>query len=215
MTTQFPDLPERMRRLPVDHRGFPVPWFVAWQDGAPFFPAMDHEKFIRAWDHGLCWVCGQPTGRFRTFVIGPMCAVNLTSSEPPCHIECARFSARRCPFLANPRMQRVPVKKWTQGRANPAGEMIERNPGVALVWTTRNPRRFRVPDGHLFDIGDPKEIEWYTYGREATRAEVLASIETGLPSLTASIARELPCDRPAAQAELDRRLAAALDLVPA
>lgn len=47
-------LPARMRDLPIDDRGYPVPWFVAWVDGKPEFRAMDQEKFIRALREKLC-----------------------------------------------------------------------------------------------------------------------------------------------------------------
>ena len=105
--TRFPDLPATMRDLPVDHRGFPVPWFVAWIDGKPSFPVADGAKMALAVRQGLCWVCGGKLPKMRASVIGPMCAINRTISEPQSHLECARFSARRCPFMANPRMGRL------------------------------------------------------------------------------------------------------------
>ena len=99
-------MPERMRDLPVDSRGYPVPWFVAWQDGKPEFRAMDGDKFRRAVKEKLCWVCGARLGVHMTFVAGPMCGINRTASEPPCHADCAVWSATNCPFLANPRAVR-------------------------------------------------------------------------------------------------------------
>ena len=75
-----------------------------------------------------------------------------------------------------------------EGWAKPAGEMIERNPGVALLWTSRTYRAFTAPHpdgtaGVLFDIGDPSGVEWYAHGRRATRDEVMASIDSGMPIL--------------------------------
>jgi hypothetical protein len=32
LRADLPALPERMKRLSVDHRGFPVPWFVQWDE---------------------------------------------------------------------------------------------------------------------------------------------------------------------------------------
>ena len=85
-------MPDRIRRLPV-FRGYPVPWFVAWlENGEPEFRAMDRAKWSRAIKDGLCWVCGERLGAHRVFVIGPMCGVNKTTSEPPCHAECAEWS---------------------------------------------------------------------------------------------------------------------------
>src|SRR5580692_7475343 len=97
-------LPRRMTALPIDERGYPVPWFVDWIDGKPEFRAMDPRKFVRAIKEKLCWVCGQRLGVNVCFVAGPMCGINRTSSEPPSHRECAVWSAQNCPFLNNPRM---------------------------------------------------------------------------------------------------------------
>jgi hypothetical protein len=211
---RFPDLPRKMRGLLVDHRGFPIPWFVAYVDGQPQFPIADGRKFDIAWEKKRCWVCGGEIGRLKVFVIGPMCAVNRTSSEPPSHLECARFSARNCPFLTKPRMKRVGGENVACGAEAPAGEMIARNPGVALVWTSLNPHRWDDGrGGKLYDIGDPHAVEWYAEGRLATREEVMASITSGLPILE-DMCRQDP-DSAGAFAELNRRTAAALELVPA
>jgi hypothetical protein len=95
-------LPSRMKTLPVDERGYPVPWFVDWVDGKPEFRAMDGNKWESAVRYRLCWVCGGTLGVNKSFVAGPMCGINRTSAEPPCHLECATWSARNCPFLKNP-----------------------------------------------------------------------------------------------------------------
>jgi len=217
----FPDLPATMRHLPVDARGFPVPWFVAWRDGEPIFPAMDHDKLIRAIVDRRCWVCGGALGRLSAFVIGPMCLINLTSSEPPSHLECARFSARNCPFLTKPRMKRVGEEHFPNGvKGDAAGIMLERNPGVTLIYIVKGrgqpymvPPRGPGREGILFDIGKAHAVEWYAHGRLATRAEVLASIESGLPNLEQLV--EIDPDRDGARAELQHRTAAALELLPA
>jgi hypothetical protein len=87
------------------------------------------------------------------------------------------------------------------GQLDPAGIMIRRNPGVALVWTSRTFAPFRVSNGVLFDIGEPITAEWYAEGRAATTEEIRASIDSGLPALH-QIAEE---EGPDAVAELTRR----------
>lgn len=214
MNNRFPDLPATMRRLLVDHRGFPVPWFVPWQEGKPIFPAQAAGKAERAWALDLCWVCGGKLGRLAAFVIGPMCAVNLTSSEPPSHLECARFSARNCPFLPNPRMRRTIPFCQAEGRV--AGDGIERNPGATLLWivkTQAKGERFFAGNGFLFEIGKRHSHEWYANGRAATREEVMSSIETGLPLLEEMVIADP--DPEGAAAEFERRKLAAFELVPA
>jgi hypothetical protein len=203
------ELPDRIRSLPVDRRGFPVPWFVAWFDGEPDFRCVAAGKVEQAIHQSLCWVCGQPLGRFRTFVTGPLCAVNGISAEPPSHRDCAEFSARRCPFLTRPRMRRN-EKDLRGDVSHPAGDMIDRNPGVALLWTTRSFRVVGVNDGALFRVGPPHCVEWFAEGREATRAEVVASLESGLPLLRAKAEQ----DGPAAIRDLDRLFSEAMKFIP-
>jgi hypothetical protein len=183
-------LPERMRDLPIDERGFPVPWFVAWHDGNPEFRAMDGEKFRRALREKLCWVCGKRLGVNVVFVAGPMCGINRTSAEPPNHYECALWSAKNCPFLSNPRQVRREDNEFNGLRFAEEGPglPIARNPGVAMLWKTRQfetLRARREDKTPLIQMGEPDAVEWYACGRPATRAEVLASIESGLPNLEA------------------------------
>jgi hypothetical protein len=169
---------------------------------------MDSRKLRDAIRFETCWICGEHRGRNAAFVIGPMCAVNRVSAEPPSHLDCAVYSARRCPFLANPNMQRRDRGK--PEHVNPAGVMITRNPGVALVWVTRNHSVFKAPGGVLFDVGDPIDTQWFAHGRPATRDEVQASIDSGLPALREAAA----ADGAVALRQLDAQLATALTLLP-
>ncbi len=186
-------LPDRMKDLAVDERGYVVPWFVAWQDGKPEFRAMDPVKFVRAIREKLCWVCGKRLGATVCFVAGPMCGINRTSSEPPSHVECAQWSARNCPFLNNPHMVRREDEEINNSvlRDNAAGFAITRNPGVVMLWKTRSFEVFKVgKGGRLIQMGEPESVEWFACGRAATRAEVLQSIESGLPNLEAMARQE-------------------------
>jgi hypothetical protein len=210
--TVTPELPDRMTKLPKDKHGRPVPAFVEWFEGVPDFRVMRSDFLIDAHRFSLCWVCGQRRGRTVTFVIGPMCAVNRVSAEPPSHYECARYSALACPFLTRPDMVRRD-RHMPQEHIPAPGVMLTRNPGVTLLWTTRDYSPFWVPEsrGFLFRVGVPDKVEWWSEGREATQREVLAAIESGLPSLQ-EVARK---EGRRAEAELERDLSAAMKLVPA
>lgn len=188
LRAELPELPERMRKLPLDDRGFPVPWFVQFFEGKPDFRVMNHENFVKAVKQKRCWVCGDPLGRNMAFVAGPMCGINRTSAEPPAHLECAIFSAKGCPFLSRPKMRRN--EKDLPPHGEMAGIGIMRNPGVAMVWVTRSYQLFRpnLPGaaegtGYLFEIGPPEDVLWFAEGRPATRAEVMASVESGIHHL--------------------------------
>jgi hypothetical protein len=209
------DEPGRIARLPKNKAGYPVPWFVAWIDGKPDFRVIRYAGIQVALREKLCWTCGVPFLRQedRAFVIGPMCAVNRVSAEPASHLDCAVFAATSCPFLATPQMVRRERHIPAEAK-RPAGEMIRRNPGVALVWVTGYKSWATFGDGNggtLFNVGEPKRVMWFARGREATRAEVMASIGSGLPLL-----REMAeAEGPAAVAELERMHERAVALVPA
>ena len=105
-------------------------------------------------------------------------------------------------------------RRKPEGVQNPAGIMLTRNPGVALVWVTGYRSWGTRDDGNggtLFDIGDCREALWFARGRQATRDEVLASIDSGLPLLR-EMAEE---DGGGAIEDLGRMHAAALELIPA
>lgn len=205
------DMPERMKALRLNNAGYPVPWFVAWIDGKPDFRVIRPDGIRQALREQRCWVCGKLCiGPTRAFVIGPMCAVNRTTAEPGGHEACAVYSAQACPFLANPSKRRREHGK-PEDAVNPGGEMITRNPGVALVYVSRDWTTYEVPNGMLFDLGPPQRVSWWAHGREATRAEVVGSIESGLPILNGMAEQE----GPDAVAELHRLVDRAMELVPA
>jgi hypothetical protein len=185
------EIPHRISKLPISPDGYPVPWFVQWLkdgkpcepgEGVPDFRVMDTKKFRHAIQFRNCWVCGEQLGAYRTFVIGPMCAINRTSAEPPVHFECGKFSVVACPFLTQPRMRRN-EKDMPIDTRNPAGEMIKRNPGVTCLWITKKYTMFKNNDGYLFRIGEPTRTLWFAEGRPATREEIMHSIDTGYPLL--------------------------------
>jgi len=205
-------MPSGIKKLPV-HRGYPVPWFVAWVDMPagyegelpyggkpgmiPEFRLSSAEKPIIACNQNRCWVCGEKMNTVEgfTFVIGPMCGINRISVEPSSHHDCAVWSAINCPFLSKPNMVRrendIPVSA-----APPPGIMIKANPGVTLIWTTKTfnleyDESYRASVRHpLFRLGDPLKVEWYAEGKPATLQQVEVAIAKGLPNLEKHIQEE-------------------------
>lgn len=182
----LPSLPARMKGLPFDHRGFVVPWFVDKDDktGLWEFRAMDPRKLVRAVREKRCWVCGEQLGRWLVFVAGPMCGINRTTGEPASHRECALWSMANCPFLNNPEFERRvdDVIGYHDDRRVGA---IQRNPGITMLWTCRDYSIWQPQPGQvLITMGEPEKVEFFRCGRVATRAEVLASVESGIPHLS-------------------------------
>lgn len=216
MRKDLPPLPRRWSSRPIDHRGYPVPWFVTVKDddGRWDFRIVDPTRKVDAVRHRRCWLCGEPLGVHGAFVIGPMCAINRTTAEPPVHLDCARYAVAACPFLARPRAQRR-TAGIEDMQDNMPGVGLQRNPGACLIWSTRQ-WRWYDPTGRrsiadsLVALGDPTSCEWYAEGRPATRAEIMASIESGLPALR-SVAED---EGPAAVAALERMTEAAMIYLP-
>lgn len=215
MTIADVPMPSGIAKLPRDRQGRPIPWFVATlPDGSRDFRIVEPRRHGEAHTLKLCWICGQPRGANLAFTIGPMCAVNRISAEPPAHRDCAVFSAKVCPFLSRPSMRRR--EGGLPGDAeDPAGVMLRRNPGVVLVWMTRSYTPFRPPGGGgvLYEIGAPTATLWFAVGRAATRAEVIAAMESGLPALDEAC--DLDANPSASRRALKAEYGRALALVPA
>lgn len=177
MSRHFDYLPDSIKNLPRDKRGYPVPYFASEIDGEPNFVHADPKKFRLAIKENRCWICGGHLGKLKTFVLGPMCCVTRTTSEPPCHRECAEFAVRACPFLTKPL-----AKRGEHEGVNPGGVMITRNPGVAALWGTVSYELFEA-NGVLFEVGDPTALTFWRESRPATRDEVVESITSGSPAL--------------------------------
>lgn len=222
MSVQLPSPPIRIARLPLDHRGYPVPWFVAWfkdgrevprsievAGGEPDFRVLASGKRELAVKKRLCWICGEPLGVHQVFPIGPMCAVNRTTMEPPGHRACIEYSVKACPFLTVPRRRRDD-RGLDEIEHHVAGVMIARNPGATALWESAY-RPFKAGNGWLIRLSEPTRVDWWTQGRLATRAEIEESIATGYPELM----KQAELDGPEGIAELERMRADATRFLPA
>ena len=102
----LPDRPERIARLPVDERGYPIPFFVAYVDGVPDFRIVDHPKVVDAALKQKCFICGDKLGQHFFFATGPRSAILMKTNHGPSHKECIEYSLSACPFILYPNVQR-------------------------------------------------------------------------------------------------------------
>lgn len=208
-------MPPRIAKLQVSDNGFPVPKFVQWINGKPDFRVINRSFMANAIRLKLCWLCGEALGRYQALTLGPMCVCTRVTSEPPSHLECARFAVKACPFLTQPNRARN-KHDLPDNAEDPAGLFLERNPGVTAIYVTESYKLFKAQretgdDGFLLQIGEPTSVEWWARGREATREEILHSIKTGIPALK-QVAQMEGAD---AMIELNKRVERGLALVPA
>lgn len=205
----LPTLPAGMKDRPIDHRGYPVPWFVTLRDekGNHEFRVLDPARYVEALRRKVCWICGGKLPKRIAFAVGPMCGVNRVSAEPPQHIECAIFAAKACPFMLLPKARRREHGIPEKASMHEMG--LARNPGVMLIWVTE---KFQViPDAHspLIRMGNPLGVTFWAEGRTATRAEIDESMRTGCPTLRNMAERE------GALAEYERMLDRFTRMLPA
>jgi hypothetical protein len=181
----LPAPPRGIARLPVDHRGYPIPWFVAYLDGRPDFRVIDPANLASALKHQRCWICGGSLSTWKTFVLGPRCVLQAISGEPPNHDECAAYAARVCPFLALPHSMRREANLPEAITVNTM--MVKENPGITALWRARRYRVGRNADGSLLlhIAGNPESLVWYTEGRPATLAESRSALELARADLAA------------------------------
>jgi hypothetical protein len=179
-------LPERLKRQPVDARGYNVPWFVEWIDGKPDFRVMDQRKRMLALRDRLCGLCGERVGGSMSltplvFCIGPMCVLNSITSEPGMHTECAHYAVHACPFLTLPQ-SKYRSSNLPAGSRETAG-MLTHNPGACALYATRKYSLIPAGTDTLVRLGEPVWIEWYAEGQPATREAVVRAMQRGLPML--------------------------------
>lgn len=98
-------IPDRMRDLPRDRRGYPIPVNVLVdKEGQPHFTINDHIVRRRLLKEQLCGICGKKLLRGRWSVGGPASALVADGVyfDPPLHYECASYALQVCPYLAMP-----------------------------------------------------------------------------------------------------------------
>lgn len=217
LRADIPALPPHMSNRPLDKRGYPVPYFVAWVDGVPDFRVADSHKLDMCVNFEFCWLCGKPLGSHRVFVVGPMCTVNRISSEPPSHRACAEFAAAACPHMVRPTAKRREAN-LPEDRKEPRGIMVMDNPGAVALWESSSYSIDRTREGVIVDIGEPDAVDWWTKGHKTTRRdEVLPAFEasvTRLRKMTAEHYAHDPTERAAAMLALGEATAQAMQFLP-
>jgi hypothetical protein len=156
----LPALPPRMRTLPRDADGQPIPYLLT-QVATKFESSLGADLVLTALcARKQCWLCGQQLGRYAAFVSDPLTSVTKISRTPPAHHDCAKYAAI-------------------------AGLMQPKDLKVSLVWVTRAYQLQSTANGQIFVLGEAEQTFWFSDGRCATREEVRLAMEEKLPDLYA------------------------------
>lgn len=202
----LPELPRYMKSLPLDARGYPVPFFVRYFNGEPDLRIADAEKWRVCVQKQVCWICGKKLGKWHVFVLGPLSTVNTTTGEPPCHYECAMFAVQACPFLSLPKSRRND-SNMPDGAHEPPGEFRPENPGITALWCTTLPYvvfRDSLGPGLLIRMPEFERLEWYSQRRPASHVEITQGLAAGIKTLREAAA----AGGPDAVSSFERHMAA-------
>jgi hypothetical protein len=195
-------LPDRMRQLPRDRRGYPV-FFGAFieADGTPHFTINDERKRVEMVRRDLCSICGQKLLRGRWFIGGSRSAFDPKGAylDMPMHDECAHYALKVCPYLAAP--------SYAREIADRKAEAIKT--GIVLVDETMIPGRpvvfvavmavgqryvgDRFSGGQYVKPARPyRKVEYWQHGRQLTEQEGKAAIAGGGVTPYDDIAQSAP-----------------------
>jgi hypothetical protein len=170
----FENLPEAVRALPRDPRGYPVPWFVATlPDGTRDLRVADGKKRITGWKRGLCWVCGGKLGKEMCFIGGPYSVINRVFADWAMHKDCGVAAVRICPFI-NGTMKRRRQNDMPDGAEALEGARPEA-PEYAGLYVTVGEVRLG-PQGH-FLAPPPRYVWWYRAGERVPESAVAGLLE--------------------------------------
>lgn len=154
----LPSLPPRMRALPRDADGQPIPYLLT-QVATKFDSTLGPDLALTTlFAQKRCWLCGEQLGRYAAFVGEPLTSITRVSRTPPAHHDCAKYAAM-------------------------TGLLQPKTLKVSLVWVTRDYGMRRAAQGHVFAVGDAEQAFWFTDGRAATREEVTDAMQEGLTDL--------------------------------
>jgi hypothetical protein len=197
----LPEPTPRIRSLPINSKGYPIPFFVSYVNGLPDFRMVDEKKYMQCVANNVCYICGQPMGRHKSFVAGSLMLVNKMNVEPPMHHDCATYAVKACPFMLLPKSVRR-----TAGMPEEAIQMqgiqLPDNPGVAVIYTVPIYRFTMGQHGAMFHLPDDGVAEWYTEGRLCTREEAVRFLAEAIERMRTALD---PAEWDAQQDEVKRR----------
>jgi hypothetical protein len=129
-------IPTLMKRLPLDHRGYPIPFVVQRDDkGLPLFVANNSVAVWKCIKQRLCAICGTRLASRWWFVGGPGSAFHPNGMyfDSGMHGECMRYALQVCPYLATPARSRI--------NDNTLAKLETRISDALLVDRTHDPKR--------------------------------------------------------------------------
>lgn len=169
--------PERVAKLDVDERGYPIFYAIEPPPGSELdFRVLNMAHHLEIAMRNLCAICGEKNDYWLNFIGGPMCVkgrggdrmrehlAHLKEGEPfvppsistdifgvfgdgPMHFECANYALQVCPFLTIPKMRYSETPSKKVPNTMMDANVITNKPVYSIVYRTRSYRLIRAPGG--------------------------------------------------------------------
>jgi hypothetical protein len=157
-------LPDQLRALPRDRRGYPVfasvlPPGGVPEDGRVDFRVLNVATFLDLCARKCCGICGKRLARKLAFLGGPMCVQRRVFGDGPLHYACAQYARQVCPFLVNAARQYSTDEVVGHFR-DP--NVIRTKPQRLVLFLTDDFLLLPAPGGKPVCIVKPGTAEWYT-----------------------------------------------------
>lgn len=167
-------VPENIKALPTDARGYQIPWTVLIDDnGKPDFRVIDERKAAAAITDRICSICGKQMGEHVAFVGGPKSMQSRMFIDGPMHELCAVYAAQVCPFIAAPKFGYISKHKEHEGYDLAVIKAVSNDrPDVFGVGVT-DVFGLRMFDGAgvVIVAGEWLKVRWFKHGEEVAHVE--------------------------------------------
>lgn len=175
------NIPEFLKHLPNDGRGYPVPFNVLIdQSGRAHFKVNKTEVTIFCMQNKLCTICGKPLRRDQWLIGGQLSAFHPRGAfnDPPTHKACGEFALMHCPYMSRRNFKytgEVDTAKIDQpeitGFYNPT-QTLDRLSFFCFVKVSNIAVHFQPPTYFLKPAKPYLEIEYWLHGKRITHDEV-------------------------------------------
>lgn len=164
------EVPLRMRDLPKDNRGYPIPFTILRDSkGLPDFRRHDATLAGKSILHKICSICGHPLASDIWFISGVRIALEPRGGyiDPPVHKQCGTYALRVCPYLAVPSFS----KRLTNEGKN-VGKSVQVMPGKPVVFAFTKTIDYQVIQlnnaGVILPVRPFLDIEFWREGMQIT-----------------------------------------------
>lgn len=186
------EMPDRIKALPKDQRGYPIPFVVLRDDDdMPNFQLDSARRISQCMVNVACGVCGQPLENEIWFLGNYLRALSPSGFyiDSPLHKQCGTYALKVCPFLAAPSYnkmlssEKLNKEKYEGTQFRLSTQVTRFSSLFAFVKTAG----YRIDTSgsfpwHVYPDRPFLEMEYWQHGKQLTGAEADKLLRTSISS---------------------------------